>query len=83
MAEQNKNEVGGFGFGQIFKDTPHFIKQIRKALNFFIGGVVTFLPFIAKWLHTDIESLTTIMGLGLLGVNSIAAFFGVPDDGKD
>jgi hypothetical protein len=78
----NSNEVGGFGLGQLMKDTPQFIKNLRKALNFFSGGVVTFLPFIAKTLHTDIETCTTVMGLFMLGFNSVAAMFGVPDESK-
>lgn len=76
MATQNTQ----FGFGQIMSETPHAIKNIRKGLNFFSGGVITFLPTIADMIHTPITTLTTIMGLFMLGFNSLSAMFGVPPE---
>lgn len=77
------NEIGGFGLGQIKRDTPEGIKNIRKALNFFSGGVVTFIPFIATSLNTNVETCTTIMGLFMLTFNSVSALFGVPPEDKN
>ncbi len=69
-----------FGFNQIVNETPSFIKKFRKALTYFSGGVVVFLPTIADAMHVELKVLTTIMGLFILFVNSLAAFFGIPDE---
>ena len=71
-----------FGISQIANETPGFIKKFRKALTYFAGGVITFLPAIAGGLHIALETLTTIMGVFILFVNSLAAFFGIPDEPK-
>ncbi len=64
MATQQKPPgTVAFGFGQIENLTPIHVKNARKAMNFFSGGVVTFLPAIAGWIHTTTDNLATIMGI--------------------
>lgn len=72
-----------FGFDQLRKETPQFIKNLRKASNFFAGGVVAFLPFLAKAFHSDTDTLANIMGMFILGVNSLAAMCGLPADNNE
>lgn len=71
-----------FGIGQIGERTPKFISALKRALNFFSGGVVVFLPQIAAFLHTSVDSLTMVMGLFILLVNTVGIMFGVDPDSK-
>lgn len=71
-----------FGFQQIAQATPAVIGRIRLVLNFFSGGVVAFLPFIAQEMNTTTDRLTTWMGIFMLCFNSISLMFGVPITGK-
>lgn len=69
-----------FGFGQIGADTPKVISLIKRALNFFSGGVVVFLPQIATLFHTSVDTLTTVMGIAILLINTVGIMFGVDPD---
>ncbi len=69
-----------FGFGQIAAQTPKTISLIKRALNFFSGGVIVFLPQIASLFHTSVDTLTTIMGIALLAINTVGIMFGVDPD---
>lgn len=75
--QQNPTGPVSFGIGQIMHPTPQTIKNIRKGLNFFSGGVVTFLPTIAVWFNTSTDNLANIMGIVILGINTISSLFGV------
>ncbi len=78
--QQNPTGPVKFGIGQIQNVTPLHIKNVRKALNFFSGGVVTFLPAIAGWLNTTTDNLATIMGIVILAGNTLSSMFGVEPD---
>jgi hypothetical protein len=69
-----------FGFGQIGNDTPKIISTIKRALNFFFGGAIIFLPAIATQFHTTTDNVTTIFGITMLMVNTVGIMFGVPPD---
>lgn len=71
-----------FGVNQIGEKTPKFISALKRALNFFSGSVVVFLPQIATFTHTTIDTLTTIMGLFILVVNTVGIMFGADPDTK-
>lgn len=71
-----------FGFNQILVETPKVITAAKRALNFFSGGIVAFLPQVAGWLHTTTDALTTVMGLFILFVNSVGLLFGVSPDAQ-
>lgn len=67
-----------FGRKQFGNPTPAVIGRIKRMLNFFSGGVITFLPFLSAQLHTTTDTLATWMGIFMLSFNSLALFFGTP-----
>lgn len=71
-----------FGIGQIGAETPAFISKLKRALNFFSGGIVTFLPQIAASLHTTTDALAWKIGAFILLVNSLGIMFGVEPDNE-
>lgn len=71
-----------FGFSQMAERTPLVISKIKRALNFFSGGVVAFLPQIAQDLHTTTDKLAGIMGIVILVVNTVGIMFGVQPEQK-
>ena len=66
-----------FGISQIWAETPAFIRKLKRSLNFFMSGAVAFMPLLARWLHTDIDTLSQISGLILLAINSFGVMFGI------
>ena len=66
-----------FGLSQFWKTTPLVISQIKRGLNMFCSGVIVFLPSLATMLHTTVQTLSMVMGLGMLAFNSIGSMFGV------
>jgi hypothetical protein len=95
MSDQNTNEATKdvivpatvpadtpvkFGFGQIGNATPQIINTIKRALNFFFGGAIIFLPAIASQFHTTTDNIATIFGVVMLFVNTIGIMFGVEPD---
>lgn len=61
----------GFGPQYVFKQTPKIIQAIQNGLNFFCAGVLYFLPFVARILHTNTDDLSQIMGIAVLFVNTL------------
>jgi uncharacterized Fe-S cluster-containing radical SAM superfamily protein len=74
MSDQNTNEATKdvivpatvpadtpvkFGFGQIGNATPQIINTIKRALNFFFGGAIIFLPAIASQFHTTTDNIAS------------------------
>lgn len=66
-----------FGVNQLMNAAPSYIGRIKRVLNFMSAGIILYLPLLAKTFHTDIDTLTSIMGLFMLSFNGIALFFGV------
>jgi len=69
-----------FGLSHLDSATPAIIGRIRKGLNYFTGGIVIFIPFLADNLKTTVETLTTWIGIFMLSFNALAEMFGVPLD---
>jgi hypothetical protein len=69
---------GPFGYKQILKETPAIIKRLQNAFNFFCGGVAVFLPWVASKGHMSAGDLVQVLGLVMLGINTLAVMFGVP-----
>lgn len=69
-----------FGFGQFWEHTPIVVKKIRTGLNYFIGASLIYVPAISAWLKVTPETLTNILGIMLLGCNTILQMFGINDN---
>ncbi len=72
-----------FGISQITKTTPLIISRVKRAINFFIAGVVTFFPFVSKLTGIPMDDLSQIVGLFALFVNSFGVMFGIEPDVKE
>lgn len=71
-----------FGLSQMLKATPTIIGRIKRALNFFSGGIVLYLPQIAIILHTTTDDLAWKIGLFILFFNTFLLMFGVDTTGS-
>lgn len=68
-----------FGVSQLKKQTPVFISNIKRAINTFMGGVVTFMPYIQAHTGMSYEDISAIAGITLLAVNTLGSLFGVTE----
>ena len=68
-----------FGLSQFKKQTPIIISNIKRAINTFMGGVVTFMPFIQAHTGLSYTDLSAIAGITLLAVNTLGSLFGVTE----
>lgn len=71
-----------FGLGQIASQTPKTISLIKRALNFFFGGIVVFLPQLSNAFNIPIDTFTLVMGIIMLFVNTVGIMFGVEPDSQ-
>lgn len=66
-----------FGLSQLSKQTPVVISNIKRAINTFMGGVITFMPFIQAHTGLSYGDISAIAGITLLAVNTLGSLFGV------
>lgn len=66
-----------FGLSQIKEKTPIWISNIKNAVTVFMGGVITFMPFIQSHTGLTYEDISAIAGLTILAVNTFSTLFGV------
>jgi hypothetical protein len=68
-----------FGLSQFEKQTPIVISNIKRAINTFMGGVITFMPFIESHTSLSYTDISAIAGITLLAVNTLGSLFGVTE----
>lgn len=69
-----------FGYSQLWKDTPLYIKRIRLGVLTFIGGALMYMPQLSRWTGISSEDLDAIFGITLLTLTSILSMFGQKTD---